>query len=218
MFLAKNQGHILAQEGHADERHSPCSTFKIALSLMAYNEGFLIDETTPAHPCTPHEWIQNSYVWYSQCLTKKLGQQKLSEYLQKFNYGNQDISGDPGQNNGLTQAWLSSSLQISIEEQVSFLEKLLANNLPISQHANDMTQKLLFNEILPNGWTLYGKTGTGHHKMLQQGWFMGWVQKENQKITFAQHIQNKDFEENSAGKRAREIAKEKLIDLLRDKS
>ncbi|WP_373369869.1 penicillin-binding transpeptidase domain-containing protein, partial [Klebsiella aerogenes] len=39
-----------------------------------------------------------------------------TDYLQqcqKFEYGNQDVSGDSGKHNGLTQSWLMSSLTIS---------------------------------------------------------------------------------------------------------
>ena len=80
---------------------------------------------------TPKSWMKNSCVWYSQVLTRKLGMQKFQSYVTKLNYGNMDLSGDKGKNNGLTNAWLSSSLEISSIEQISFLEKLLNNTLRI---------------------------------------------------------------------------------------
>lgn len=60
---------------------------------------------------------------------------KFQEYVTKFDYGNKDLSGDKGQNNGLTNAWLSSSLGISSLEQIAFLQKMLADKLPIKPHA-----------------------------------------------------------------------------------
>jgi beta-lactamase class D len=114
---------------------------------MGYNEGILIDETHPElpfkegyvdyveswkRPQTPTSWIKNSCVWYSQITTQKLGIKKFSDFLQKFNYGNHNTSGDVGENNGLTESWLGSSLQISPQEQVTFLQKLLDNKLPVS--------------------------------------------------------------------------------------
>lgn len=55
--------------------------------------------------------------------------------------GNQDTSGDKGKNNGLTHSWLSSSLEISPEEQIDFLQKLLDNKLPVSLKSHEMTKK-----------------------------------------------------------------------------
>ena len=46
-FVAVEHERVLNQEGSVKKRHSPCSTFKIAISLMGYNEGVLIDELTP---------------------------------------------------------------------------------------------------------------------------------------------------------------------------
>ena len=51
-------------------------------------------------------------MWLSQLLTPQLEMPKIKNYLQKFNYGNQDFSADVGKNNGLTNAWLNSSLKI----------------------------------------------------------------------------------------------------------
>lgn len=56
------------------------------------------------HSHTPATWIQNSCIWYSQVLTAKLGIQKFQNYVNKFNDGNRDVSGDKGQYNGLTHA------------------------------------------------------------------------------------------------------------------
>ena len=111
---------------HLDERVTPCSTFKIALSLMGFDSGILVDENMPVwvfqegyddfleswkKPQTPRSWLKNSCVWYSRILAAKLGIKIFQAYLAALNYGNQDASG------GLTGAWLSSSLKISPREQ-----------------------------------------------------------------------------------------------------
>jgi beta-lactamase class D len=55
-----------------------------------------------------------------------------------FNYGNVDVSGNPGQGDGLTQAWLTSSLKISALEQVAFMTALFQSFLSISfNHVTD---------------------------------------------------------------------------------
>ncbi|MDF2549341.1 MAG: Class beta-lactamase [Chlamydiales bacterium] len=236
-FFAQENQQVIISEGDCSLRHAPCSTFKVPLSLMGYNEGLLIDETHPEwpfrpgypdyldswrQPHTPHLWMKNSCVWYSQVLTEKLGIDKFADYVKKFDYGNQDVSGDKGKMNGLTRSWLSSSLEISPKEQVAFLQKLLADELPVSLKSHQMTKKILFVEDLPGGWKLYGKSGSGSllspdrtEKLDRQiGWFIGWVQKEQRTIIFAHFIEDDERQDTYAGLRAKVTAKEKLRPLI----
>jgi len=176
--------------GEPEKRISPWSTFKIALSLMGFDAGILIDEESPVWPFeegydtwldswrapqNPASWIGVSCVWYSKILVTHLGTEKFRDYLAALHYGNQDISG------GLTHAWLGSSLEISLQEQVAFIQKMVRGNLPVSVHAVQVTKKLLFLEEWPNGWKLFGKTGGPKHG----GWFIGWLENEDQSFPFA---------------------------------
>ncbi|MCB1181770.1 MAG: class D beta-lactamase [Chlamydiia bacterium] len=236
-FLAKEKNRIIRQEGDCQSRHAPCSTFKIPISLMGYNEELLIDETHPELPFQegyvdyienwkqPHHpalWLKHSCVWFSQVLTQQIGMKKFREYVAKFDYGNMDVSGDKGQNNGLTRAWLSSSLEISPEEQVAFLQKLLDNKLPVSLKSHEMTRAILFVEDLPNDWKLYGKTGSGslldHDRTqkldIQMGWFVGWIQNGQHTIVFAQYLEDEEKCNTYASLRAKAYAKQKLMHLI----
>ncbi len=235
-FIAQENGHIIQEEGNCKARHSPCSTFKIAISLMGYNEGILIDETHPELPFqqsyadwqevwkqnhNPTSWMKNSVVWYSQIITQKLGKKKFHKYLTKFNYGNRDVSGDKGKDNGLTRSWLSSSLEISPHEQIKFLQKLVDRKLPVSKKAQEMTKNILFAEEY-DGWKFYGKTGAGDifskdgslDKTHQIGWYVGFIEKENRKIIFARYIENDGKQDYSSGKKAKSEAIQKLLELI----
>ena len=236
-FIAKENGKVLQSEGDPEMRYAPMSTFKIALSLIGSDSGILVDEMHPVWPFkegyvdwrdawkqdqTPKSWMKESCVWYSQVLTKKLGMKKFQEYVTKFDYGNKDLSGDKGQNNGLTNAWLSSSLQISSAEQVAFLQKMLAGKLPIKPHAATMTKNILFVEELKNGWKFYGKTGMGSllnadgtkNPDLYHGWFIGWIEKGDRRIIFSNHIEDDKKEEIGASQRAKADAKEKMTKII----
>jgi beta-lactamase class D len=236
-FLAKEGNNVIKQEGSTCKiRYAPESTFKIPLGLMGYDAGILQDETTPVWPfkegynffinvCkgphNPKTWMRDSCVWYSQVITQKLGVAKFKEYIQKFNYGNQDVSGDPGKNNGLTNAWLSSSLQISADEQTSFLKKLSDNKLPVNARSHAQTKKILFIQDLAGGWKLYGKTGSGRLRdengiksELQHGWFIGWIEKQGRVVTFASHIADDKKEDTFASFRAKNEALNKLWYLI----
>ncbi|QSH41391.1 class D beta-lactamase [Lentisphaerota bacterium ZTH] len=241
-FIAAENYKVIKQAGdNCSLRQAPCSTFKIALSLMGYNEGILKDETHPEFPFkkgyvdwlerwkqphNPQLWMKNSCVWYSQVLTKKLGMKKYKEYAVKFNYGNADVSGDKGKNNGLSRAWLSSSLQISPEEQIKFLQKLIDYKLPVSKKANEMTRKILFVEKLADGWKLYGKTGNGSQqradgskiKDRQVGWFVGWISKGKRHIVFVYRILDKNKQNTYASLRAKAAARKELLKIIREQS
>ncbi len=227
-FLATENNHIIQQVGHCQVRQSPCSTFKVAIGLMGYDSGILQNELSPVYPykkgmstvveaCkqsqTPASWMKNSCVWYSQEVTQKLGMKEFHNYLEKFNYGNQDASGDKGKNNGLTNAWLVSSLEISPEEQVQFLKKLSESKLPVSKKAQALTKQIMFVDNLDDGWKLYGKTGS---KDTQSGWFVGWIEKGNRKIIFAHYIEDSKKMDSWGGRRAKEEARLKLIQLIKN--
>lgn len=226
-FLATENNRLIQEIGHCHERQSPCSTFKVAISLMGYDSGILLNELQPVYPykvgaptvveaCkqaqSPSSWMKNSCVWYSQEVTQKLGMKKFQNYLEKFKYGNQDASGENGKNNGLTHSWLVSSLEISPEEQVQFLKKLSENKLPVSKKSQAFTKQILFVDNLDDGWKLYGKTGS---KDTQAGWFVGWIEKGNRKIIFAHYIEDSKKMDSWGGGRAKEEALLKLKQLIK---
>lgn len=237
-FLARENQTVLKHEGNdCDQRYTPQSTFKIALSLMGFDSGILKDALHPEwpykkeyelylnvwkYPHNPHTWMRDSCVWYSQVLTQQLGMKRFKQYVDAFHYGNEDVSGDKGKNNGLTHAWLSSSLAISPTEQMQFLQKMVTKKLPVSKRTFEMTKDILYIQELAGGWKLYGKTGTGeqrpkgknHKSPLRQGWFVGWIEKDNRKVTFVSHIT--DCKESFAGLKARNEALIQLFYLINE--
>jgi beta-lactamase class D len=236
-FLAVENQQIIKKEGDCKRRLPPCSTFKIAASLMGYDACILANETAPTWdyqdgypdwletwkvPHNPSLWMSNSCVWFTQEITKRLGLKDFSAYVNKLDYGNKDVSGDKGKNNGLTNCWLSSSLEISAEEQVAFLKKLIHEELPVSIHAQKMTKNIIFLQDLQDGWKLYGKTGSGSHlsadrriKLDKQiGWFVGFLQKNERFITFAYWIADSEPKDTYASVQAKASALEELKKIL----
>lgn len=235
-FIAKENGKIVKQIGDCDARHTPASTFKIPLAVMGFDSGILTSSSEPSVPFTdelkahinhlympkkypiqyfynrtqtPGSWMMFSVIWYSQYITHKLGNEQFQSYVDKFNYGNKDVSGHPGKNDGLDSAWIFSSLQISPKEQLEFIEKLQQGKLPVSKSAHENTFKIIRQDNIWDDWALYGKTGGG----MTGGWFVGWIQKDDRAIAFAQYVEP----ENSilsGGIVARELAKNNLITLM----
>jgi beta-lactamase class D len=222
-----DSGRILYAQGACSERATPASTFKIAISVMGYDSGILIDAHQPAWPyreeykawreewkttVDPTTWLRDSVVWYSRGVTHVLGEARFQHYADAFNYGNHDVAGNPGRHDGLTNAWLSSSLQISPLEQAAFLRKLLHRQLPASAQAQDMTTRIMPAFPLADGWVVHGKTGTGSQQGpdgvaeqdRQLGWFVGWATKGDRHLIFARLIKDDAKIESPAGYRARD--------------
>lgn len=189
------------------------STFKIPLAVMAFDQGLITESTVFTwdgkvnqdfpdwnRDQTPASWQKYSVVWVSQQLTPRIGREKISRYLAAFSYGNQDFSGDPGKNNGLTHAWLSSSLKISAVEQLEFLKKIINYQLPVKPAAVDFTKRHLYQGKLDNGADYYAKTGSGwqgrsdagnNAGKLRDGWYVGFIDHGPEQYVFVSNISDK---------------------------
>ena len=220
-------GETIVREGPAERRFSPCSSFKVPLAVMGFDSGVLVD---PHHPlwdyrpefqaameaqkkaADPTIWLADSIVWYSQELTRALGAARFRDYVVRFGYGNEDVSGNPGKNDGLTQSWLMSSLAISPDEQVAFIRRFLGRELDVSDHAYDATLASLAQYPAEGGWTLHGKTGSGFvrdaagavDRSKPFGWFVGWGEKGGRRIAFARFNQGNERSKTYGGMIARE--------------
>lgn len=215
ILYSVDENKIISQfnpHNYCNERISPDSTFKVALSLMAFNQGLInqktvfkwdgIERDLPDwnQDLTPHTWLKFSSVWVSQLLSPQIGFARIKHYLAGFNYGNQDFSGDPGTHNGLTFAWLGSSLKISGAEQLSFLKSMLNKELPVNNNAIEQTKSNMYLGNLDNGAKYYGKTGSGRHgrnerltnpSRLRDGWFIGFVEQGSQTYIFVSNLTDK---------------------------
>lgn len=224
LVVSAETGQTLIDEGDCARRYSPASTFKIAISLMGFDSGILESSDKPVlpfkkgymdfipewrHAQTPASWMRDSVVWYSQQTTQHLGDETFAGYVKALDYGNQDVSGDPGKNNGLTHAWLSSSLQISPKEQVAFLTKLIHHQLPVSDGAVSNTSAIL-DQGLKGNWHVFGKTGSGYirgadGKLTKPfGWFVGWATRGKDTVVFARLIQADEGRAMGSGPKARD--------------
>lgn len=228
---------IIHEHGDCKTRRAPNSTFKLPLALMGFESGILKDAHNPAwaykpeydadmekdrHKTDPVRWEKESVVWFSQKLTRELGTKKFKSYVDAFNYGNKDISGDAGKNNGLTHSWLSSSLKISPVEQVGFIRTVLNRSLPLSDKTYDSFMTVA-PEFAAGDWVVHGKTGSGFernpdgslNRIRQRGWFVGWAERDSRKIVFAKFIADEQKTEGYAGPRARDTFLKELPSIMK---
>ncbi|KQS77432.1 class D beta-lactamase [Rhizobium sp. Leaf384] len=225
IMLDAATGKVLVEEGDCATRTTPASTFKIPLALIGYDTKFLKDETTPVlayqkgdpdwgganwlRDTNPTDWLRYSVVWYSQRITRDLGRDTLERYARAFQYGNADLSGDPGFDNGLERAWIASSLQISPREQVAFLRGLVNGTLPVGAEAIEKTRRIVERRDAGD-WTLHGKTGAAFPRRADRsfdyahgwGWYVGWAEQKGHAdgaVVFARLIRTREQTKTSPG-------------------
>jgi beta-lactamase class D len=143
VVLDETSGKIERFAGSVAEcatRLSPASTYKIPHALIGL-ETRVITETTierwdgVKHPQQP-KWNQDhtvlsamrpSVLWFFQAMAPRIGASRAHEWLQRFAYGNADTSGP------ITQYWINGTLRISPDEQLAFLRKFYAGELPVDK-------------------------------------------------------------------------------------
>lgn len=211
VFLKDGKYYIYNNE-MAKSQSSPCSTFKIVLTLAGLKYNVLQDENTVIEwdgiKRYFDEWNKNlslkeafnlSAVWYFLKVANEIGRERLTSFVNSIEYGNKDTSSE-------IPFWLDSSLKISPKEQVSFIKNLFEEKLSVNKHHIEVLKKIMEKGDI-NGGALYGKTGTSGEN--NNGWFVGFYEKNNGKIYFAINLQ---AGENVSGKQAEKIAKDIIAD------
>jgi len=189
--------YLRANEVRCGKRFTPFSTFKIPNSLIGLETGAIADpdavlpwdqKAYPPQDHWPEGWkrghslrtaFKASAVWWYQDLAKRIGPERMTRYLKRFGYGNESIRG------GIDRFWLGSSLTISANEQVEFLNRFLDGKLGLSPETTATARDLFVYEKTPT-YTLSAKTGggpTGPGKAL--GWFVGYVETGGKVYVFA---------------------------------
>lgn len=228
LVVDANTRQTLVEAGDCTTPATPASTFKIPLAVIGFDTGVLVGPHSPAlafqpgdpdwggpawrEDTDPAHWMEHSVVWYSQRITHALGTDVMTAYVSAFGYGNADFSGDPGADNGLERAWISSSLTISPRNQADFLLDLLDRRLPVSPDAIDNTLAIIQAFPAANGWTLHGKTGGAYPRNPDAsfdyargwGWFVGWADAPGRRLVFVRLTQDEERHADSPGLRARD--------------
>ena len=203
----------------------PASTFKIMNSLIGLETGVIPDEyfVIPWDSVVRQvvNWnkdhdlktaFRNSTVWYYQELARRVGGKQMKYWLDKADYGNADTSG------GIDKFWLTGGLRISPVQQIGFLKRLHDNALPFSQRSMDIVKKIMIAEETPD-YTIRGKTGWSSMDNIDIGWYVGYLETNNNVYYFANCIQSADADNSSFAQARKEIAYQILndLDLITDK-
>lgn len=185
---------IFYNQDQFEQTFSPASTFKICNSLIGLETGVIKDDnfvipwdSVVRNPVWDKDHnlktaFANSTVWYYQELARRVGGEKMKYWLDKVNYGNADTTG------GIDQFWLTGGLRISPKQQIDFLKRLHNNQLPFSQRSVDIVKDIMITKDTLN-YTIRAKTGWGGHGKKDVGWFVGYIETNDNVYYFSNCIQ-----------------------------
>jgi beta-lactamase class D len=190
-------GSILVFDLHANTAYSndfnrcdigylPASTFKIPNSIIALETDVVEDDSTlfewKGEKRRLQVWEQDlifmdafqySCVPCYQEIARKIGVERMKEYLTKLNYGNMVFDSTT-----IDLFWLEGESTITMNQQLEFICRFYNSELPISEKTHEIMERLLLIES-NDSWTFSGKTGWSVRNGNNVGWFVGYLEKGN---------------------------------------
>ena len=180
----------------AGKGHLPASTFKIVNSIIGLETGVVEDDSTlfkwNGEKRALKNWEQDlilrdafhySCVPCYQEVARKIGEQRMNEYLDKLDYG--DIKVDSG---NIDVFWLEGESRISPFQQIDFLKRFSTSELPISERTEDIMKQMMIMEANEK-YVLRGKTGWSVRNGNNNGWFVGYVETTGGVYFFAVNVE-----------------------------
>jgi beta-lactamase class D len=187
----------------------PASTFKIANSIQALENGIVEDDSTMFYwdgqprylksweeDLTFHQAFQRSCVPCYQQIARETGVERMRQTLEKIGY--------PGMvfdSSTIDNFWLEGDSRISQFQQIEFLKRLVNKDLPVSQKTVDIMSKIMLIDQNED-YDFYGKTGWAQpNDSTNIGWFVGYAVTPKDTLYMATNIQpTPAFNMNDFGK------------------
>jgi len=194
---ANVSGSILAYDPQANTTYSndfqrcdkgylPASTFKIPNSIIALETGVVENDSTLFKwdgekrrlPVWEQDLIfrdafQFSCVPCYQEIARKIGVERMKEYVAKLNYGNMVVDSAT-----IDLFWLEGESTITMNQQLDFLKRFYYSELHISKRTYEIMKRLMLIES-NDSWKFSGKTGWTIRNGNNIGWFVGYLEKGN---------------------------------------
>lgn len=197
---------------------TPASTFKIFNAMVALETGVIPDDVAVLtwdgihrkiaawnHDTNLRQAFKDSTVWFYQVLARKAGHERMQQWIDQVGYGNRQI----GTTEDIDRFWLQGPLKITSKATVEFLQRLHRGDLPFSKRTMDLVKDIMVREQTPD-YTLRGKTGWLDSTKPNIGWFVGYLEQNNNVYFFATNIDMRKPEDAPA---RIEIARLSLKDL-----
>ncbi len=180
----------------ASEGNLPASTYKIPNTIIGLETGVIENDSTvflwDGEERNMDRWEQDlvlkkafqlSCVPCYQEVARKIGTAIMNGYVQKLQYGNMHID-----SSNIDNFWLLGKSRISQMQQIDFLMKLYYRELPISERTMKIVKKIMITERSEE-YTLSGKTGLSIEDGNYNGWYVGYVESNNNVLFFATNME-----------------------------
>lgn len=184
----------LHNEPRANARFVPASTFKILNTLIALDEGAVVDEKETFKWDGKNKGLEawnrdqsletafkSSCIWFYQDLAHRIGATKYAAHLERVGYGNAKFGPE------LTTFWLEGDLKISAIEQIDFLKKVYREELAFRPPSYEILKRVMVVDRTPTH-IVRGKTGWAQSISPQIGWFVGYVETGDEVWFFATNL------------------------------
>ncbi|MFT7591619.1 MAG: beta-lactamase class D [bacterium] len=194
-FNAANGKWLSNDFDWAEKRRLPASTFKVVNSIIGMETGKVKTGKTEfiwdGEKRSMKQWERDfdlkgafhaSCVPCYQDLAKRIGVKNMKMYLDTFNYGRMIVDSE-----SLDVFWLEGESGVSQFEQIAFFEQFYNNKLPIKLRTTKEMKSLMVIDK-NDGYTLSGKTGWSIRNGNNNGWFVGYIEKDNTLFYFATNV------------------------------
>ena len=154
----------------------------------------------PAGPYWPRSWrrdhtlrtaFQNSVYWYYQEVARRVGNDQVQAYVDRFEYGNRNLSPK------VDTFWLHGDLRISPIEQIRFVQRFNEGKLSVSQRSTEIVKDIM---VLERGeeYILRGKTGTAEVTPTRElGWLAGYLERGDDTFYYVLNMEGERVWEES---------------------
>ena len=194
---ASNEFTFYNLKRYRDSSYLPASTFKIINSLIGLQEGKIVNDSMIIKwdgvnrsveswnkDLTMYEAFRVSSVPYYQEVARRIGKEKMQEWLDSLGYGSKKIT------TAIDTFWLDNSLKITPDEELGLVKKLYFGQLPFFKINQEIVKRAMLFENNANyrlgyktGW---GKTENGNHLT----WIVGWVEENNHPYFFVLNFES----------------------------
>jgi len=198
LYNQKTKQYKYYNRSRSNKRYLPASTYKILNSLIALetkvikNENEIIKWDNIDKGWS--KWNQDhdlksaisvSCVWFYQELARRIGKERMQNWISEIQYGNQLMGAD------IDNFWLQGDIKISVIEQVKLIDRLIKNELPFQLENQEIVKRIMITDSTKD-YTIHSKTGWGSRVKPQIGWYVGYIEKDNNNWIFALNIDIKN--------------------------
>lgn len=174
----------------------PASTFKIPNSIIALETGVISTDSTIIpwngekhrfkiweQDLTLKQAFHYSCVPCYQSIARQVGLKQMQNQLSGLNFGQMVVS-----DSNLDMFWLEGQSRITPFDQIDFLKRFQSSNLPISEQT-ELVMKSLMIITENDSIVLRGKTGWSNENQINNGWFVGYIERKDNIYYFATNIE-----------------------------